>query len=116
MAIATDKRYRLGIGGEWVDGAGGTYGIVNPATEEIVNEAPEASAADAEAAAQAASDALPAWKRTSPEERANLLTALGEEVRKRNDDLLPLIMAETGATLRVGSSLQVPQALSLIHI
>ena len=112
MAIATDKRYRLGIGGEWVDGSGGTYGIVNPATEEIVNEAPEASAVDAEAAAQAARDALPAWKRTSPEERANLLTALGEEVRKRNDDLLPLIMAETGATLRVGSSLQVPQAVA----
>ena len=106
------KQYRLLIGGEWVDGADGTYGIVNPATEEIVGEAPEASAADAEAAAQAAHDALPAWKRTSPEERANLLQALAAEIRKRSDVLLPLIMAETGATLSVGSALQVPQAVA----
>ena len=106
------KQYRLLIGGEWVDGADGTYGIVNPATEETVGEAPEASAADAEAAAQAAHDALPAWKRTTPEERANLLQALALEIRKRSDDLLPLIMAETGATLSVGSALQVPQAVA----
>jgi len=106
------KHYRLLIGGEWVDGADGTYGIVNPATEEIVGEAPEASAADAEAAAEAAQDALPAWKRTTPQVRANLLQALALEIRKRSEDLLPLIMAETGATLSVGSALQVPQAVA----
>jgi acyl-CoA reductase-like NAD-dependent aldehyde dehydrogenase len=108
----TTKRYELLIGGEWVPGTAGTYGIVNPATEEVVGEAPEASAADAEAAAQAARDALPGWKRTSPEERANLLHALAAETRKRTDQLLPLIMAETGATLKVGSALQVPQAVA----
>ncbi len=106
------KHYKLLIGGEWVDGSDGTYGIVNPATEEIVGEAPEASAADAEAAARAAADALPAWKRTTPEERANLLDALALEIKRRSDDLLPLIMAETGATLSVGSALQVPQAVA----
>jgi acyl-CoA reductase-like NAD-dependent aldehyde dehydrogenase len=106
------KDYKLLIGGEWVPGSGGGYDIVNPATEEVINSAPEASAADAEAAAQAARDALPAWKRTKPEERANLLVALADEIRKRSDDLLPLIMAETGATLKVGSALQVPQAVA----
>ena len=106
------KQYRLLIGGEWVDGSDGTYGIVNPATEEIVGEAPEASASDAEAAAQAARDALPAWKRTTPQERANLLSALAVEIKRRSDDLLPLIMAETGATLSVGSALQIPQAVA----
>ncbi|HZP28149.1 MAG TPA: aldehyde dehydrogenase family protein [Acidimicrobiia bacterium] len=111
MATATDD-YRLLIGGEWVPGSAGSYGIVNPATEETFAEAPEASAADAEAAAQAARDALPAWRRTSPETRANLLQALADEIRKRNDALLPLIMAETGATLSVGSALQVPQAVA----
>jgi acyl-CoA reductase-like NAD-dependent aldehyde dehydrogenase len=111
MASAT-KQYRLLIGGEWVDGADGSYPIVNPATEEVVGEAPEASAKDAEAAAAAAHDALPAWKRTTPEERANLLSALAVEIKQRSDDLLPLIMAETGATLSVGSALQVPQAVA----
>jgi acyl-CoA reductase-like NAD-dependent aldehyde dehydrogenase len=111
MATTTTE-YRNYIGGEWVAGSAGTYGIVNPATEEIVGEAPEATPADAEAAARAAREALPAWKRTPPEERANLLARLAEAVRARTDDLLPLIMAETGATLAVGSALQVPQAVN----
>lgn len=109
MATVTTRNY---IGGSWVAGSAGTYGIVNPATEEIVGEAPEASALDADAAAQAARDALPAWKRTSPEDRANLLQALAGAVSDRADELLPLIMAETGATLAVGTALQVPQAIS----
>jgi acyl-CoA reductase-like NAD-dependent aldehyde dehydrogenase len=113
MATLTGKSaYRLLIGGEWVDGSDGSYGIVNPATEETIDDAPEASVADAEAAAQAARDASPAWKRTSPEERANLLSKLGAAIQERSADLLPLIMAETGATLKVGSALQVPQAVA----
>ena len=106
------KEYKLIIGGERVAGSGGTYEVINPATEEVVGEAPEASSADAHAAAQAARDAAPAWRRTSPENRANLLMALAVEIKKRSDDLLPLIMAETGATLKVGTALQIPQAVS----
>ena len=112
MAANATKEYRLLIGGAWEPGSAGSYDIINPATESVVGRAPQASAADAEAAAQAARDALAGWKRTSPETRANLLTALADEIRKRNDDLLPLIMAETGATLKVGSALQVPQAVA----
>ena len=111
-ASRATKDYRLLIGGDWVPGSAGSYDVVNPATETVIDRAPEATAADADAAAQAAHDALPAWKRTRPEERANLLQALADEIRKRNDDLLPLIMAETGATLKVGSALQVPQAVA----
>jgi len=111
MATATTE-YRNHIGGDWVAGSVGSYGIVNPATEATIGEAPEASVADAEAAAAAARAALPGWKRTAPEERANLLQKLADAVRARGDELLPLIMAETGATLAVGSALQVPQALN----
>jgi acyl-CoA reductase-like NAD-dependent aldehyde dehydrogenase len=106
------KQWRLLIGGEWAPGSSGDYEVVNPATEAVVGTAPEASAADADAAAQSARDALPAWKRTTPETRANLLHALADAIRARNDELLPLIMAETGATMKVGSALQVPQAVA----
>ncbi len=112
MAATATKPYRLLIGGEWTQGSAGTYDVVNPATEAVVGAAPEASAADADAAAQAARDALPGWKRTTPETRAQLLSALADAIRRRNDDLLPLIMAETGATMKVGSALQVPQAVA----
>jgi acyl-CoA reductase-like NAD-dependent aldehyde dehydrogenase len=100
--------YRLLIGGEWVDASAGTYDVINPATEEVVAPAPEASVADAKAAAAAAREAFPAWSRTTPEERARLLQAVADRVRERQEELLPLIIAETGATLSVGSALQVP--------
>jgi acyl-CoA reductase-like NAD-dependent aldehyde dehydrogenase len=109
-ATVTDKPYRLLIGGDWTDGSAGAYPIVNPATEETIAEAPEASAADAEAAAAAARAASKSWARTKPEARAELLQALAERTRAAHEDLLPLIIAETGATLSVGSQLQVPQA------
>jgi len=111
-ATRATKDYRLLIGDDWVPGSAGSYEVVNPATETVIDRAPEASAADADAAAQAARDALPAWKQTRPEDRASLLQALADEIRKRSDDLLPLIMSETGATLKVGSALQVPQAVA----
>jgi acyl-CoA reductase-like NAD-dependent aldehyde dehydrogenase len=105
------KHYRLLIGGEWVDGANGTYSIVNPATEEIVGEAPEASVDQALAAARAAQEAFPKWANTPPAERARLLDAVTTKLRERAGDLVPLIISETGATATVGSRMQVPVAI-----
>ena len=48
MAETTQRNeHQLLIGGKWVDASEGTYEIVNPATEEIVGLAPNASADDA---------------------------------------------------------------------
>ena len=102
------KHYRLLIGGEWVDGDNGTYAIINPATEEVVGEAPEASADQALAAARAAQAAFPGWSRTPASERARLLEAAGVMLQQRAADLVPLIISETGATALVGSRMQVP--------
>ena len=105
------KHYRLLIGGEWVDGEGGTYDIVNPATEQTVGSAPEASVEQSLAAARAAQEAFPAWWRTPPAERARLLNAVADKLRERAADLVPLIISETGATAMVGSRMQVPVAI-----
>ena len=85
-----------------------TYEIVNPATEQIVGAAPESTVADVEAATAAAAAAFPAWSRTSPEERAALLDAAADRIRDHVDELIPLVQAETGATLRVTKTMQVP--------
>ena len=68
---------QLLIGGEWVDGADGGYDVVNPATEEIVGMAPEASPGQALDAARAAQDAFPEWSQTTPEYRSELLLQRG---------------------------------------
>ncbi|MDZ7733305.1 MAG: aldehyde dehydrogenase family protein [Acidimicrobiia bacterium] len=106
--IDTDTEYRLLIGGERVEARGGTYDIVNPATEEVVGRAPHATADDACDAAAAARAAFPAWSRTTPEERAELLARAADLFEKRQEEFVPLVQAETGATMRVAKTMQVP--------
>src|SRR5258706_14848321 len=106
--IVSESSYQLLIDGAWAPGSNGAYPIVNPATEQVVAEAPEASVADALAAAAAARAAQPKWAAVPAEEKARLLQAVADRVRAEADTLLPLIMAETGATVSVGSALQVP--------
>ena len=106
--LSGDDTYKLLIAGEWVAGGDGAYPIVNPATEEVIAEAPEASADQARAAAAAAQAAFPAWSQTSPQERARLLHAAADAVKARAKELVPLVIAETGCTTNVGRTMQVP--------
>ena len=39
----TRDETQLLIGGKWVDAGDGTYDVINPATEEVVGQAPNAS-------------------------------------------------------------------------
>src|SRR3954447_5897266 len=85
-----------------------TYEIVNPATEQVVGEAPEATVDEVASAASAAASAFGAWSRTTPEERAALLDRAADVIRDHVEELIPLVQAETGATLRVTTTMQVP--------
>lgn len=104
----TRDETRLLIGGKWTEAGDGAYKIVNPATEEIVGLAPNASVEDARAAAAAAREAFPAWAATPAEERLSLLKAAAAAIRAKGDELVPLVIAECGATASVGSRMQVP--------
>lgn len=104
----TDTLDKLFIDGSWVPARGGTYAIDNPATEEIVGQAPNASADDATDAAAAAAAAFKTWSRTTPEERAALLDRAADIFEQRADEFVPLVQAETGATMRVTKAMQVP--------
>jgi acyl-CoA reductase-like NAD-dependent aldehyde dehydrogenase len=110
--VERDKQWKLLIGGEWVEPADGTYEIVNPADGEVVGHAPEASVGQAQQAAAAARAAFPAWSRTKPEERAELLQRAADVVRSHAADLIPLVISETGCTAAVGKSMQVPQVFA----
>jgi acyl-CoA reductase-like NAD-dependent aldehyde dehydrogenase len=101
---------RLLIGGDWVGGDDGGYEVVNPATEAVVGEAPEASVEQARAAAGAAREAFDSWSRTTPQQRHDLLKAAADRLRERLDDLVELVIAETGCTATVGRQMQVPVA------
>ncbi len=107
--------YRLLIGGERVAPDAGTYTITNPATEAVVGEAPEASVAQVEQAAAAAAEAFGAWSRTSPEHRAELLEKAAALLRDRIDEFIPLVQAETGATINVTRTMQVPTCVDRLR-
>jgi acyl-CoA reductase-like NAD-dependent aldehyde dehydrogenase len=105
---------RLLVGGRWV-GTADTYEVVNPATEQVVGLAPEATPADVHAAVEAARAAFPSWSQTTPKERFDLLLAAAQRVRARVPDLVPLVIAETGATLNVARTMQVPVCASRLE-
>ncbi|MFH8985142.1 aldehyde dehydrogenase family protein [Streptomyces varsoviensis] len=98
------------IDGSWCEPAQGHYAVVNPATEEVVGEAPEATRAEVAAAVAAARAAYDGWSRTDPRERAAVLDRIADLLAEHGGDLVPLLQAETGATMRLASTMQVPTA------
>ena len=87
----------LFIDGAWVAPRdGGAYEVVNPATEDVIGLAPQAGAADATLAIQAASDAFKTWRRTPASERAALLRKVAVEVRRQQILIATLISLEMG--------------------
>jgi acyl-CoA reductase-like NAD-dependent aldehyde dehydrogenase len=61
--------------------------VVEPATEQVMAELPQAAVDEADAAIARAREAFPAWKRVAPGERAALLRAVASRVRDQADEL-----------------------------
>jgi phenylacetaldehyde dehydrogenase len=97
------------IGGRWVPAAGGTYPVIDPATEEVAGRAPEASVQQAREAAAAAREAFERgpWPRMSAAERGACLREAAARFREAAPGLVDLAVAETGALRPVAESQQV---------
>ncbi|MGW3283551.1 aldehyde dehydrogenase family protein [Streptomyces sp. NPDC001002] len=98
---------RLFVGGAWVEPDGGHYEVVDPATEETVGWAPEASRDQVHAACAAAREAFGPWSRTSPQERAAVLGRAADIIASRFVPYAELARAETGATTGTARAMQV---------
>ncbi|WP_327240144.1 aldehyde dehydrogenase family protein [Streptomyces sp. NBC_01318] len=103
----TTAPQRLFIGGEWTEPDHGHYEVINPATEQAVGLAPEASRRQVYAAAAAAREAFPAWSRTRPEERAAILDRAADLMHRDFAANAALARAESGATTGTARSTQV---------
>ncbi|MFE3496265.1 aldehyde dehydrogenase family protein [Streptomyces sp. NPDC059175] len=103
---------RLYIAGEWVEPARGYYEVIDPATEEPVGLAPEATPEQVYEAAAAAREAFASWSRTSPEERAAVLDRAADVIQREFDRYAELARRETGATTGTARGMQVAVGVS----
>ena len=105
------------IDGLWCDAEGGkTFAVPNPATEEIIGLAPDASVVDmrrAIAAARKAFDEGP-WPRTSVRERVQAILRIADAMERRKEEMRQLLIAEAAATY-VEHGIQVEQPIALLR-
>src|SRR5438105_4139525 len=90
------------IGGEWVDGSGITKNINPSNTNDVVGEYARADKAQTEKAIAAAKAAFPAWSRSTPQERYEVLNKIATEILARKEELGNLLAREEGKTLPEG--------------
>ena len=82
---------------------------INPATEEVIAEFPDATQSHLEEAVQAAQQAFPAWSRLPVSERQRLVREFGEAIAANGEALMSLLTTEQGkgrdgAEFEVGGS------------
>jgi len=87
------------IAGAWSKFAGESQNVINPATQETIAHVPLSTAAEVNAAVEAALAAFPAWRRTPPEERIQPLFKLKQLLEDNLDELCRIITKENGKTL-----------------
>jgi acyl-CoA reductase-like NAD-dependent aldehyde dehydrogenase len=73
-----------------------TVQVLEPATEEVMAELPNAGPAEADAAIARAKAAFPAWRAVAPADRALLLRRVAAAVRERADGLARLESRNVG--------------------
>jgi aldehyde dehydrogenase (NAD+) len=104
----------LFIDGQWTPSKSDEVeAVINPATEDTIEQVPVGSAADCEdaiAAARAAFDHGP-WPRMTGNERADHLTRLWSALDARREPITRLVMAETGAPRPLAEGLHLQTSL-----
>ena len=91
-------RTQLYIDGQWVDG-NGTLDVIDPSDGSVIAKVSTAGDAQIEAALAAAHRAAPAWAKTAPRVRAEMLRKAFELMIQEADYLAELISKENGKAL-----------------
>jgi len=97
MATATAALKRMYIDGKWCAADNGrTLGVINPATEEVIEEIAYGGRAEVRRAIEAAHRAMPGWMKQSSWDRAKVLKKTAELMRERADSMARTLTMEQG--------------------
>ncbi|WP_370376568.1 aldehyde dehydrogenase family protein [Catenulispora sp. GAS73] len=103
--------YGLFIGGEFVEGSGGAFKSVNPATEEVLAEVAMADAADVDRAVAVARKAYDeVWSRMPGAERAKYIYRIARIIQERARELAVLESLDNGKPIRESRDVDIPLA------
>jgi acyl-CoA reductase-like NAD-dependent aldehyde dehydrogenase len=121
MLAATKVNLKPGqllIDGQWVDGSK-KFNTINPATEEVLTEITEASAADVDRAVQAARRAFEdrngPWRKLSASERGRLIWKLADLVEKNIDELAELETLDNGKPIFESRYVDMPMVIDVLR-
>ena len=90
------------INGEWLDGISAKDNINPSDVSDVVGSYAQADKAQTLAAIAAAKAALPGWSSTTPQQRADILEAIGVELLARKDEIGRILAREEGKPLSNG--------------
>ncbi|WP_207063001.1 aldehyde dehydrogenase family protein [Motiliproteus sp. SC1-56] len=90
------RQYNLIIGGQAIAGARGHFDVLNPATEQVVAQCPQASMDQLDQAVEAAQAAFEQWKLSSHAERQRVIAAIADRLEERAGELADIIVQEQG--------------------
>ncbi|MCI0708741.1 MAG: NAD-dependent succinate-semialdehyde dehydrogenase [Chloroflexi bacterium] len=94
-------QFKQFINGEWVDASnGGTWDVINPATEEVIEIVSFGNRDDARAAVEAAENAFPEWSGKTAYERAAILKKAADLIWGQLDELAAITTRESGKPFR----------------
>ncbi|RBQ35204.1 NAD-dependent succinate-semialdehyde dehydrogenase [Rahnella variigena] len=99
--LSTHPLFKTGyfVGGKWLE-AKDTFDVLDPATGDVVAKVSKSGKAETEAAVKAASDAFPAWRKTTAKERSEILHRWYELMLENKQFLGELMVAEQGKPLK----------------
>jgi aldehyde dehydrogenase (NAD+) len=103
------RRFGHFIGGDWHQPLEGIFfDSINPATGDKIATVAQGSAADIDAAVQAAQNALPKWQSLTPHARARYLYAMARAVQRHSRRLAVLETIDNGKPIRESRDIDIP--------
>jgi aminomuconate-semialdehyde/2-hydroxymuconate-6-semialdehyde dehydrogenase len=105
LANLIDGRLQAPQDNRWLD-------IYEPATGAVFAHCPDSTAADVEAAVQAAQKAAPGWAATPADGRGRLLHRLADLIDARLDEFAALESRDSGKPVALAKRLDIPRAVS----
>ena len=107
--LKPSSRYENFIGGDWQKPKSGKYfENISPTSGKVICEVPRSNAEDIDFALDAAHKAAPAWGKSGPAERANILLKIADRSEENTEKLALAETLDNGKPIREGFAADIP--------